>query len=453
MRATTRCVIWTLATLFLAMPAAFAQDDAQCMGGTADTKITACTAAIEAGRQHGSDLTWMLVNRGTGYHEKGDLERAIADYNEAIAINPAYAVAFNARGLAYRSKGDLDRAIADYTVAIGLSPGFALAYVNRGRALATKVDLDRAIADFDEAIRLAPDDADTYIDRGNAYADKHDPDRALADYTAAIERDPTSALAHYNRGIIYYHKADLDQAIADYDEAISLNPDYTDAYSNRGLAYREMGDLDRAIEDLNEAIRLAPNDASNYMRRGLAYHQKGDAGRAIADYDEAIRRDPRNAAAFGSRGQVRLGSDNAKALADLARATELDPKDPYYALWLDIAAHRAGKASRLPQAIENIDMTAWPAPVIRFYLGQLTADAALTTADDPDRVTTRAQLCEAHFYIGAFALRRNAKSEAAGLFQRAVDDCPKSFVEWSGAIAELKTLAPAPLTRPRSPHR
>ena len=76
------------------------------------------------------------------------------------AIEPQDAEAYNSRGLAYCDKGNLDQAIADYDQAIALDPQFALAYYNRGLAYYGKGDLDRAIADYDEAIALDPE----YID-------------------------------------------------------------------------------------------------------------------------------------------------------------------------------------------------------------------------------------------------------------------------------------------------
>ena len=73
-------------------------------------------------------------NRGNACDAKGDHDRAIADYTEAIRLDPKYACAYNNRGLAWRAKGDHDRAIADYTEAIRLDPKYAVAYYNRGRA-------------------------------------------------------------------------------------------------------------------------------------------------------------------------------------------------------------------------------------------------------------------------------------------------------------------------------
>ncbi len=88
-------------------------------------------------------------------------------------------------------------------------------------------------------------------------------------------------------------------------------------------------------------------------------------------------------------------------------------------------------------------MAQWPAPVIRFYLGQLTADALIGAADDPNPHTKAGQLCEANFFSGERALQQGAKDEAARLFHLAVTLCPQDFDERAAAGAELKALGAA----------
>ena len=59
------------------------------------------------------------------YKAKGDTERAIADFTQAIAANPNFEVAYNNRGQMYRGKGDLDNAIKDFDAAIKINPNDA----------------------------------------------------------------------------------------------------------------------------------------------------------------------------------------------------------------------------------------------------------------------------------------------------------------------------------------
>ncbi|MBT9438251.1 MAG: tetratricopeptide repeat protein, partial [Desulfobacterales bacterium] len=70
-------------------------------------------------------------NRGVAYAFLNQYERAIEDYNKAIALDPNNAEAYNNRGVAYAFLNQYERAIADYNKAIALDPNFAMAYDNR----------------------------------------------------------------------------------------------------------------------------------------------------------------------------------------------------------------------------------------------------------------------------------------------------------------------------------
>jgi tetratricopeptide (TPR) repeat protein len=104
--------------------------------------------------------------RGVAYGNNGDFDRAIADLNQAIRLNPDNARYFNRRGFAYTRKADHARAMADYNEAIRLDPKLALAFTNRGGTFATKGDVHRALSDYTEAIRLDPNDARAFCGRG-----------------------------------------------------------------------------------------------------------------------------------------------------------------------------------------------------------------------------------------------------------------------------------------------
>jgi len=69
-------------------------------------------------------------------------------------------VEFYNRGIAYDDKGQHDRAIEDYNQAIRLNPNYATAFYNRGVSWARKNDLQRALADFKKFSELAPSDPD-----------------------------------------------------------------------------------------------------------------------------------------------------------------------------------------------------------------------------------------------------------------------------------------------------
>ena len=169
-----------------------ADDRADCAGSNPDRSISGCTRIIEAGEEPSENLALAYYNRGRSYSDKGDYDRAIADYDRAIELQPSYVIAYNNRGAAYGSKGDYDRAIADYDKAIQLQPDYAVAYNNRGWVYFKKGQYDRAIADADRAIQLQPDYAYAYDTRGSTHAANGDLAKALIDYRAVVSLVPAS---------------------------------------------------------------------------------------------------------------------------------------------------------------------------------------------------------------------------------------------------------------------
>jgi tetratricopeptide (TPR) repeat protein len=92
-------------------------------------------------------------HRGNAFADKKEYDKAIADYSEAIRLDPTYVAAFNNRGLAFADKEEYDKAIADYIEAIRLDPTYAWGYNNLAWVLATCPN-DR-VRDGNKAIELA----------------------------------------------------------------------------------------------------------------------------------------------------------------------------------------------------------------------------------------------------------------------------------------------------------
>jgi tetratricopeptide (TPR) repeat protein len=129
--ALTMIAIWTAAT--------WADDKSDCRDGkNADLKIKGCSALIKA---DGKDAM-AFYNRGSAYHSKGEVDRAITDYDKAIGLKPDYAAAYENRALAYTAKGDYTRAVADVTKAGELAPKVAV----RPKGVPSATKAEKAVA-------------------------------------------------------------------------------------------------------------------------------------------------------------------------------------------------------------------------------------------------------------------------------------------------------------------
>jgi tetratricopeptide (TPR) repeat protein len=212
------------AVLVLVPRLAAADDVADCAKETGEDAIAACTRRIESGEVKAHELAVMLDHRGLAVRRKGDIDRAIADFDEAIRLDPNFAEPVFRRAMVWAyNRSNVERAVTDLDHAIVLDPGFANAFFQRGLLHARQGDADHAIADFEAAIRLDPNNADALFQRGRVYGDKkRDYDRAIADFTEAFRRNPKFAAAINNRGFEYMLKGDLDHALADHSEAIRV---------------------------------------------------------------------------------------------------------------------------------------------------------------------------------------------------------------------------------------
>ncbi len=192
-----------------------------------------------------------------------------------------------AQGEMQRRKGNRQRAIAAYSQAIRIAPHSPLAWFNRGEIFLAQRAFDPALADLTEALRLAPRSASCYYWRGVAQEQSGNYDRALADLTEAIRLDPQCAAFFDQRGFIYFEKGEYDRAIADCTEAIRRNPTYATYYFGRGRSYSRQTQWTLALTDMNEAIRLDPFSPDFYEHRAEIYRAVGDAPRARQDEDRA----------------------------------------------------------------------------------------------------------------------------------------------------------------------
>jgi tetratricopeptide (TPR) repeat protein len=248
-----------------------AQERAWCEGEdavTIDQRIEGCSAVIKAGREKGEKLAEAFNTRGIGYRLKGEYDRAIQDYNQAIRINAKFATAYNNRAIAYDTKGDYDRAIADYEQAIKLKPS-AETYFNRGNAHLGKSHYDHAIDDYNQAIKLKPDFAAAFDNRCWARAVVGILKPALADCNQALRLMPNNPATLDSRGFVFLKMTNFDAAVSDYDAALRSDPKLAFALYGRGLA-RLRNDDPSGEADVAEAKAIQADIAEEYARYGIS---------------------------------------------------------------------------------------------------------------------------------------------------------------------------------------
>jgi tetratricopeptide (TPR) repeat protein len=174
-------------------------DLAQCLNkGKAlslDLQISGCTAILQDGGETPANRAGAYISRGIAHYNKGENEPAIADFSEAIKLDPSDAKAYANRGTAYERKRDYDRAI-------------------------------EAIEDYTTAIRINPSDAGAYNGRAEAYFTIGEAAQGLIDAERSLQLRPNDAATLYTRGIIYEALGRREDAIADFRRSQAINPHY-----------------------------------------------------------------------------------------------------------------------------------------------------------------------------------------------------------------------------------
>jgi tetratricopeptide (TPR) repeat protein len=398
----------------------------------------------------GPQVTQLLAD-GTAKQTKGDLDGAIEDFSQAIALDPSATQAFSDRASARNAKGDFDGAIADDTQVIAQQPHNAAAFCQRGFIKQSKNDLDGAIADYTLALQLDPKNYIALYNRGLIKEQKGDPDGALVDYNQALDLSPKFAGAYYNRGNAKSDKSDFDGAIADYTRALEINPKISMAYCNRGLAEQNTGNLDAAFQDYNQALALDPKIAIALYNRGLIKEQKNDLDGSIADSSAAIQLNPKNAQAYYNRGvALQAKGDLDGAAKDLRAFGVAAPKDPYadYAsLYLWLISTQQQKKSMADQELTTDLENSWnsepgqlASKIAGYLLDRVPESDLMAAASSPDAKRDQGQHCEIWYFIGMKKLFSGDKPGAISCFQKCVSTGQKDYCEYILSQAELQSL-------------
>jgi len=112
-------------------------DPATCLAAIAadddDNVVAACGPVIDNEKTTKADRLKALIARGSAFARKDQLDRAIADDDAALRLDPALADTFNERGELWWKKGDRPKALADFAAAIKLNPNHPAAKGNYKR--------------------------------------------------------------------------------------------------------------------------------------------------------------------------------------------------------------------------------------------------------------------------------------------------------------------------------
>jgi serine/threonine-protein kinase len=208
---------------------------------------------------------------------------------KALQLNDKLAEAHTALGLLLcMSDFDMAGSISEFQRAIALNPNYATAHHWYGNGLLTALGrFDKAIAEGKRAIELDPLSPIINADLGqNLYCARRY-DEAIAQLRKTWEIDPTFYYAHYNLGIALQLKGDLPAAIAEYKKAQQLSDDLFVPVL-LAAAKAQSGDKDAPVRLLAELEELSQHRYVRAAWRAFLYLSMGNRDEAIHWLEQAF---------------------------------------------------------------------------------------------------------------------------------------------------------------------
>ena len=242
---------------------------------------------------------------------------------------------------------------------------------------------------------------------------------------------------------------DLDAAIADYNKGIEIAPDVNWFYEDRAKAFIMKGDDKAAIADYTKAIELEAEHADYYVQRANLLEKEGYLAGAISDMSKAIELKPKNGWQYYRRGNLRFRARSwTDSLFDFRKASELPSNDQdYIRFFIWILRSKLGEQDAATQEMKDYikqrkpdPKTDWALKNATFLAGDLSEEDYFKAADTGDDKTKNEQKCEAWFYAGSKRLIAGEKDKAIEYFKNCVATGVTNFIEYGGAVSELKAL-------------
>lgn len=349
-----------------------------------------------------------LFEQGQDAHARGDFQRALELYNEAIRLRPEFPEAEYQRGAALVSLGRAEEAERALRRAIELRADWVLPHAALGVLLARAAGREReAETVLRRALELQATNAATLMALARLRARAGDSRAALELLQRATASDSATASAWTARAAAERAAGDREAALTSLERAVALDSDEAAARIERAEIFLAANETERALADLR-AARSAPavrTDAGLAIRLAALMARAGDRDEAVATLDalvptardsaavvaartaltiedetspaarvaleQLLTNDPRNAALLARLGASYRTSDPARSLDYYRRAAEIEPGNIDYA---------TGYAAALVQARRFAEAVALLRRIIAVAPDTYAARANLATA-------------------------------------------------------------------------
>jgi len=220
-----------------------------------------------------------------------NLKKAIDYFNQAIAMDPNYALAYAGLSDCYdllpqwstvNRAEYVSKAKAAAIKALQIDENLAEAHTSLAAALfGNDLNLQESMREFERAIELDPNYAFAHYSFGfTVLLALGEFDRGIAELRHAVDLDPFSVVINANLGYVYIVARRYPEAIAQLRKTVELDPDFGTTHRNLGEALELSGQLEQAIAEYQKGYKFLNDDhALAYLAH--AYGLKGEREKAL----------------------------------------------------------------------------------------------------------------------------------------------------------------------------
>ncbi|MCX6631268.1 MAG: tetratricopeptide repeat protein, partial [Candidatus Solibacter sp.] len=264
-------------------------------------------------------------NRAWELSQTGQPNAAIAEWKNALALNPGDARANNNLAVSLSGAGRLDEAIAHWKKALESYSTYGEVHRNLARALLFQEKFDEAISHGEEAVRINPADLEARDHLGVALLRKGRPDEALAQFGKVEAGLPKDFDAQYNSGLAWMMKDRLPDAIAAFTKALEIVPGDAACHNDLGIALLRSGKSTEGVARLRKAVEINRDFTQARRNLGNALYLQAHYAGAMEQWREVLRREPNDVTVLNQAAWVEATSPDA-AMRHGAGAVELATK-------------------------------------------------------------------------------------------------------------------------------
>lgn len=257
-----------------------------------------------------------------------NVERRLADLNEAVRLSPDEITALRTRGLTLADMRKYDEALADFDKVLELDPGHLATLAAKIEVLTRQERYDDALALLEKLRGLMPQSVDPWVLQARVHGFQKDFEAAAEDLNSALKIDSDNLGVLLLRASVFQELKQTDKALADVEQVLKMAPDSTAAMRLRSAILAGAGKFEEAIKQFEELQKKAPEDLEVNLRLALIYSGEKKLEKAVELFSKVLASEPTNVIALRGRADTLLIlGRHSEAIADFEKALKQAPND------------------------------------------------------------------------------------------------------------------------------